>query len=235
MQRCETGPAFPIPKSLSRLPLPRSPNSLSLKAPPSSFESGLLPSSLQEVVRRWLPNQTFHLLHKSSVDGFKCQDFHDNCDNKGPTLTIIQSKEGYLFGGYSPESWENTPKNTYKTNPFTFIFTLTNPHAIPPTKYVLQPADQHAIFCSTQTCSAFGGGHDIVLHGMLPLPSPFLSPSSPPHLLSYSNDGLGNAHHNKHSYTHFPSSYVDTTGKGKETFTGSLCFMAKDVEIYSVT
>jgi len=201
-------PSFPIPHSLSRLPLPRASCPPSLSSPPSFDNGGLLSPTLQEVVRKWLPNQRFILLHKSTVHGFKCQEFHARCDNKGPTVTIIQSKEGHLFGGYSPESWENPSKNSYTTNPFAFIFTLSNPHGIPPTKYLLQPADQHAIFCSNQTCSAFGGGHDIVVHG--------------------------NAHQNKHSYTHFPSSYVDTTGKGKETFTGSLCFSAKDVEIYSV-
>eukprot|EP00026_Physarum_polycephalum_P009736 Phypoly_transcript_09870.p1 GENE.Phypoly_transcript_09870~~Phypoly_transcript_09870.p1 ORF type:complete len:411 (+),score=55.18 Phypoly_transcript_09870:129-1361(+) len=209
LQRCETGPTFPIPTSLSRLPLPRFSAPPNLGSPSSFERGGLLPPSLQDVVRKWLPNQSFFLLHKSSIHGFKCPDFHTRCDNKGPTLTIIQSKEGFLFGGYSPESWENPTKNHYKTNPFAFIFTLTNPHNIPPTKYLLQPADQHAIFCSTQTCSAFGGGHDIVLHA--------------------------NSHQNKHSYTHFPSSYIDTTGKGKETFTGSLCFSSKDVEIYSVS
>ena len=29
------------------------------------------------------------LLFKGSRDGFKAENFHEKCDNKGPTLTLI--------------------------------------------------------------------------------------------------------------------------------------------------
>ena len=42
---------------------------------------------------------------RGSEDGFSSSIFHQKCDNKGPTLTIIQSDQGKIFGGYSMIPW----------------------------------------------------------------------------------------------------------------------------------
>src|SRR3978361_1162137 len=93
-----------------------------------------------------------------SSDGFQAAKFHQRCDNKGPTLTIIRSHpNNYLFGGYTPLSWDSS--NIYKNSPEGFIFTLTNPHGIPPTKYsISNPA--RAIRCRQSYGPAFGSGYD---------------------------------------------------------------------------
>ena len=129
------------------------------------------------------------------------------CDNKGSTLTIIQSTSPrFLFGGYSPISWDSS--DTDKNHPECFIFTLTNPHNIPPTKYPLKdPKDEYAIWCLPGSGPSFGRGRDIAVKS-----------SSP-------ND----------SYTDFPKSYSDTTGKGDKTFTGALRFTTNEIEVYSVS
>ena len=31
--------------------------------------------------------------------------FHESCDGEGATLTIIRCTNGYVFGGYNPDSW----------------------------------------------------------------------------------------------------------------------------------
>jgi len=46
-------------------------------------------------------SQQWELIYKASRDGFDANTFHSRCDNKGPTITIIQSNNGYLFGGYT--------------------------------------------------------------------------------------------------------------------------------------
>jgi len=99
------------------------------------FEGGSLISLEQKKqLAEWLPSKTFTLVYKASRDGFKGPDFHKHCDNKGPTITIFQSKEGgHLFGGFTSQSWEGA--DVWKSDPTAFIFTLTNPHSIPPTKY----------------------------------------------------------------------------------------------------
>jgi len=45
-------------------------------------------------------------IYRASDDGRKASDFHKHCDGKGPTLTIIKTTNGRVFGGYSVVSWE---------------------------------------------------------------------------------------------------------------------------------
>ena len=55
-------------------------------------------------ISQWLPAQTWHLCWRASQHGWTSSEFHNRCDNKGPTVTII--KVGvYIFGGYSDVSW----------------------------------------------------------------------------------------------------------------------------------
>jgi len=170
------------------------------------FEGGtLLSDDLKKKVTEWVPQKKFSLLYKAMRDGFDANDFHQKCDNKGPTITVIQSQGGYLFGGYTSQSWES--KGGWKDDPAAFIFTLTNPHSLPPTQYPILPGNTRATYYNPSQCAAFGGGHDI---------------------------GVYPASHHTRSYTFFPGSFRDTTGKGKETFTGAYNFTATDVEVYSV-
>jgi len=75
---------------------------------------GFLGSSLivktetyQSALQSWLPpNATCSLLFRASTDGYTPADFHRCCDNKGPTLVLIKSRE-YIFGGYTSKSWES--------------------------------------------------------------------------------------------------------------------------------
>ncbi|CAF1567819.1 unnamed protein product, partial [Rotaria sp. Silwood1] len=46
-------------------------------------------------------NQRWELIYKASRDGFDAKTFHSRCNNKGSTMTIIQSNNNYLFGGYT--------------------------------------------------------------------------------------------------------------------------------------
>lgn len=50
-------------------------------------------------------NTDWELIYRASRDGFGADDFHYKCDNVAKTLTIIQSKENYVFGGYTEEIW----------------------------------------------------------------------------------------------------------------------------------
>jgi len=158
-------------------------------------------------ISEWLPNKTFTLLYKAARDGFDALNFHHVCDKKGPTLTIIQSKPGdFLFGGYTAQTWDGSG---YKSDPTTFIFTLTNPHLIPPTRYPLKTGEApHAIMCYSFYSAVFGHGHDIQVVSL--------------------------ANSSSNSMTNFPGSFADLTGKGKETFTGGPNFCAGDVEVYTV-
>eukprot|EP00026_Physarum_polycephalum_P009528 Phypoly_transcript_09656.p1 GENE.Phypoly_transcript_09656~~Phypoly_transcript_09656.p1 ORF type:complete len:440 (+),score=86.82 Phypoly_transcript_09656:73-1320(+) len=160
----------------------------------------------QTTITKWLPNKAFNLLYKATRDGFAADDFHRVCDGKGPTLALIQSSEGFLFGGYTPISWDST--NGFLAHPDCFVYTLTNPHSIPPTRYNLHRGNMEAICCSPLYSVTFGGGYDIVV--------------------------CSNSNESSNSYTNFPHSYEDTTEKERDTFTGNWQFTTRDVEVYSV-
>ena len=48
-----------------------------------------------------------NLLYRGSVDGFAASDFHRKCDNKGPTLTVVETIKNKKFGGYAALDWKS--------------------------------------------------------------------------------------------------------------------------------
>ena len=75
----------------------------------SLFEDSMIAEeeSHQAALISWLPpDSTCTLLYRASTDGHTPDDFHRCCDNKGPTLVLIKSRE-YIFGGYTSQSWES--------------------------------------------------------------------------------------------------------------------------------
>ena len=64
----------------------------------------------QNLLLSWLPphgdvrRRRLRLLFRASRDGFAANTFHDKCDNKGPTIVLVQSGN-YVFGGFTEKSW----------------------------------------------------------------------------------------------------------------------------------
>ena len=64
------------------------------------------------------------LLYRGSRDGFKAADFHEKCDGKANTLTIVKSSSGNIFGGYTTCEWDQS--GSYKSGQADFIFSFRN-------------------------------------------------------------------------------------------------------------
>ena len=70
----------------------------------------------------------YTVIFKMSENGSECIDFLKYCNNKGPTLTIIETKNNNIFGGFTPLNW-NIPDN-YNFNKLiertkkTFLFSM---------------------------------------------------------------------------------------------------------------
>jgi hypothetical protein len=151
-------------------------------------------------------NLKWKLLYKATRDGFEAADFHRFCNGQAPTMTIIQSQQGYLFGGYTNVAWNSS--YNYGNDPHSFIFTLSSPHSILPTRYLITGGkEQYAIFDVPSYGPTFGGGHDIYVPDK-----------------SNATDG----------YTNFPHTYTDTTRKGSVTFSGNYSFRTSDIEVYKL-
>ena len=57
-------------------------------------------------LREWIGDYKWRLLYRSSEHGYTGKSFHECCDHvKGPTLIVIKSSEGWIFGGYTTQSW----------------------------------------------------------------------------------------------------------------------------------
>ena len=81
----------------------------------------------------WINSQKsikFKLLYKGTTDGDTIDIFHSKCDNQNPTISIIESIDGQIFGGYTTKSWDKNNKKEIP-DPYSFLFNLTNSKKYP--------------------------------------------------------------------------------------------------------
>jgi len=119
------------------------------------FSLAEMPMLLLEFINKeWFPYHEFQCLYKATRDGFAASEFHRLCDDKGSTLTLITSTEGYVFGGYSILPWDSSRE--FKDHTEGFLFTLINPHNIPPTIYHHISRQSTSILCNSLYGPSFG-------------------------------------------------------------------------------
>ena len=74
--------------------------------------SELLPSTqlvnqqYDSYLREWIGDYKWKLIYRASEHGYTAKSFHEYCDKKKPTLVIIKSSGGWIFGGYTTQSWK---------------------------------------------------------------------------------------------------------------------------------
>jgi hypothetical protein len=92
------------------------------------------------------------LLFKGSEDGWCCIDFHQKCDNQGPTVTVIKSSAGKVFGGFASVCWESLDNDgNWKEDEESFIFSMD-------LKTTYRPTNPYfALFLEKNGGPAFGG------------------------------------------------------------------------------
>ena len=82
----------------------------------------------------------FKLLYSATRDGDNRKAFHDRCDNKAPTITIVQTQKGIIFGGYTEIQWDSVSRAKKDQN--SFCFSLTNNK-----KYLQNEGNNDSIYC----------------------------------------------------------------------------------------
>jgi len=73
-------------------------------------------------------------------DGDSSKEFHKKCDNIGPNLSIIKTKENIIFGGFTMNNWSCGTTN--KKDDLAFLFNFQNKKI-----YNIKKGD-NAIYCS---------------------------------------------------------------------------------------
>jgi len=100
---------------------------------------------------------TFKLLYSSSRDGLSAAEFHAKCDGVGATLSLIETTDGLVVGGYSNTPWES--KKGWQSANRAFLFALSGGGLTTPVKLHLKdPNDGHAVYHRSPWGPAFGGG-----------------------------------------------------------------------------
>ena len=95
---------------------------------------------------------------RGSVDGFSSQVFHEKCDIKDPTLTVIKANDR-VFGGFTNLSWDSNSGGK-NGDPEAFVFRVVNIQdqnnsAIEKFNYYRNSV----ISCEANYCAIFGRGH----------------------------------------------------------------------------
>ena len=95
-------------------------------------ESKIINRELFKQLNNWInPNKSlqFQKIFTASINGDNYYDFHKICDGKGPTVTIVKGKNGYIFGGYVTIPFSSDHKPHY--DEYAFLFSLTNMKKFP--------------------------------------------------------------------------------------------------------
>ena len=69
-------------------------------------DTQLVNQNYDAILREWLGNDyKWKLIYRASQNNYTVRSFHDYCNDKGPTLVIIKSSGGWIFGGFTTQSW----------------------------------------------------------------------------------------------------------------------------------
>ena len=97
------------------------------------------------------------LIFRASENNFKAEKFHQICDGKSPTLTIIKSNYGKIFGAYTKCKWNSNNNWITDESRSSFIFSVHNS-----SRHVIKHP-KHAIFSEKNNGPIFGKGYDIYI------------------------------------------------------------------------
>ncbi|KAF2075158.1 hypothetical protein CYY_003548 [Polysphondylium violaceum] len=194
-----------------------------LKEQQKAFGSQIIDLNSFATISNWIDNTKstqFELLYRASEHSFSISSFHEICDNKGPTITIIETTKGDIFGGYNSTSWNgaNGTRGYFGGNDKCFIFTLVNKNNIKPTMYK-NNSNQRYVYNHNICGPSFGD--DISIYQQ-----------------DSSEDGTQDkGFESIIGEQSFPCDYSDTldgNGEGKLTLTQSERFTIKDYEVFKV-
>jgi hypothetical protein len=151
--------------------------------------------------------QNAELLYSGTTHGWRCADFHSNCDFKGPTLVVVQDSQGYIFGGYTPIDWRSTKQTSDEDiSKTSFLFSVKSPFG-----------NKFKVFRTTTiTASVFFSTQDGPIFGLQPRPDLFISDQ--PQLSNKSRSFLG--------------SYYTTDTENSDYLTGQPTFKVQRLEVY---
>ena len=123
-------------------------------------------SALFKFLREDGMNGTLSLLYRGTRDGMTALNFHQKCDNQGPTITVAKTSQGYIFGGYADKDWDSRlySSGAWDSSDKAFIFGLHCHAGQDPVKLAIKNTHQHtAYYQQPGHGPIFGSGNDLRL------------------------------------------------------------------------
>eukprot|EP00347_Sterkiella_histriomuscorum_P005233 403357381 len=148
-----------------------------------------------------------NLLYQGSRDGFSAKNFHQLCDNQGPTVAFVLSEYGQTFGGYTSVSW--TSNNSQIGDSKAFLFQLNKKSVHP----IGQNFD-YSVHHNPDYLITFGNGFDLFVYNQCDI-----------NRSSYSQLGR--------TYS-LPLGYVYDSQESNRYLAGEQSFRVLEIEVYSV-
>jgi hypothetical protein len=148
------------------------------------------------------------LVYRGSRDGFDASDFHSKCDGCSPTVTLIETTKGYIFGGFTPIAWDSSGSVKADSSEKSFLFTVKNPRGNEIRQFRLTNPSR-AIRCHSSYGPVFGSNWDICVYG--------------------------GCNANAENYTNLGGAYAnDTELDSRQVFTGEYNFTVKEIEVFAI-
>jgi hypothetical protein len=162
-------------------------------------------------IKEWLASagktEQPKLLYRASRDGWSGADFHRLCDGNGATITVVKSRDGYIFGGYTDVAWRTD--NDYKSSSVSFLYSLKNHAGIGPVKMPIKSNKTvHAVHFNQSYGPVFGSGHDL-------------------HICSHANEGAS-------STSFIGNTYELPASCDSHFLTGSRHFTVSEYEVFLI-
>lgn len=135
------------------------------------FNLTILSSEQKAAFLEMFPEVEPEPLYRASRDGFEAATFHTRCNNRGPTVTVVKSAQGHVFGGYSDVSWDSSGQ--FRHSQTAFLFKLAQQDQVNVSRHNLvrsRSHHQYAIYCAGERGPTFGGGRggldfEVILNG----------------------------------------------------------------------
>lgn len=109
-----------------------------------------------QLIKDWIGSKMrFSLIFRGTRDSFNASTFHKLCDDKGPTICLIKSDSGRVFGGYTSISWKSD--NSFYPDEKAFVFSLSDK-----TVHRQYQNKETAVFHYSEIMVFFGNGDLVV-------------------------------------------------------------------------
>merc|ERR1712012_730070 len=110
-----------------------------------------------------------NLCWRATTHGQSGSTFHSRCNQKGATITVVETTNGHFFGGYTNMEWQSS--NTYRSNQQdsyvaggnSFLFYLRGGKASRRVLRLNGDNDHNEIFDYYSYGPTFGGAHDLYI------------------------------------------------------------------------